>query len=163
MEEWQRLKSDLTPRYSVPMVHWRPPEEGWHKVNTDGSFSRDSGWGGGGAVLRDHHGEFSAGACHFFPLASDPERTELLACRRGVQLAQQMGVSKLVLKSDFLNAVTKLRSQDVDRSVHGPLVEEVKEMLGTFDDHAIKHIRRTGNEVAHRFAKDGCENKLCKS
>jgi hypothetical protein len=74
-------------------------------------------------------------------------------------LAQEVGVAKQVLETDCLSAISKLRSQELDRSVHGPLVEEVKEMLGTFDDHAIRHIKRTGNEVAHRLAKDSCKNK----
>lgn len=37
-------------------VHrWRPPEQGWMKLNTDGSFQAEAGNGGIGVVLRNCH------------------------------------------------------------------------------------------------------------
>jgi hypothetical protein len=72
-----------------------------------------------------------------------------------------MGVTKMVLETDCLSAVGRLRSKDLDRSCHGPLVEDIKVLLKSFEDVAISHVRRTGNMVAHSFAKVGCLNKLC--
>jgi hypothetical protein len=66
------------------------------------------------------------------------------------------------LESDCLGVVAKLRSGDIDRSLHGPLVEEIKTLLGGFVDHSIRHVRRTCNDVAHRLAKHSCRNKVCK-
>ena len=43
---------------------------------------------------------FNAGACHFFPSVSDPERAELLACRGALELAREMGVDKVALETD---------------------------------------------------------------
>jgi ribonuclease HI len=97
----------------------------------------------------------------FFPHASNPKRAELMACHRAVQVAQNMGVTKIVLETDCLSATRMLRSKDLDRSGHGPLVEDIKELLKSFEGVAISHVRRTGNVVAHRFAKVGCLNKLC--
>jgi hypothetical protein len=75
-EEWKTANC-APPRSSVVRQgHWSKPDEGWHKVNADGAFPRDSDFGGGGAVLRDHHGSFVAGACYFFPLVLD-------GCREG--------------------------------------------------------------------------------
>ena len=48
----------------------------------------------------------------------------------------------------------------MDRSGHGPLVEEIKSMLRDFEE--IKHVRRAGNGVAHQLAREGCMNKVCK-
>jgi ribonuclease HI len=36
----------------------------------------------------------------------DAERAELLACRRGVLLAREMGVAKLELETDSMETVT---------------------------------------------------------
>jgi hypothetical protein len=33
-------------------------------------------------------------------------------------------------------------------------------MLGKFEASSILHVRRSGNEVAHRLAKEGCSNKV---
>ena len=98
---------------------------------------------------------------HFFPHAADPERAELMACRSVVELAKDQGVTKLVLETDCVGAISKLSGKELDRSVHGPLVEEIKCLLMGFDEFPVKHVRRTGNVVAHRLAKEGCENKMC--
>jgi hypothetical protein len=65
----------------------------------------------------------------FFPVVADPKRGELLACRRAVEIASTAGVSKLVLETDCAGVVAKLKNSEMDRSIHGPLVEEIKEML----------------------------------
>jgi ribonuclease HI len=100
-----------------------------------GAFSVKDGTGGCGVVLRDHNGGFLAGASHFFHSSPDPERAELMACKHALTLARTKGVGKVILETDCLGAVAKIRSCDIDRSVHGPLVEEIKSMLKVFADH----------------------------
>jgi hypothetical protein len=34
-------------------------------------------------------------------------------------------------------------------------------MLKDFAEHSVRHVRRTGNKVAHFLAWFGCENKCC--
>jgi ribonuclease HI len=142
------------------MEHWLPPEEGWTKLNADGALAKD-GSGGCGVVMRDHDGRFLTGASHFFHLISDPERAELLACKQALVLARAKGLSRVVLETDCLSAVAKIGGNDIDRSIHGPLVEEIKSMLEDFAGHSVRHVRRTGNKVAHILARFGCENKCC--
>lgn len=120
-----------------------------------------SGRSGGGAVLRDHHGEFVAGSCHFFPRVLDPEGAELLACKEATQLTLDQRINKLVLETDCLSAVSKLRGKEMDRSMHGPLVQEIKVLLSSFSDTEVRHVRRSANGVAHCLAKFGCENNIC--
>jgi hypothetical protein len=64
------------------------------------------------------------------------------------------------LETDSTVMVSKLRQKDKDRSFHGPLLEEVKELLGGFDEITVWAVRRTADVVAHVLAKEGCENKL---
>jgi ribonuclease HI len=84
-----------------------------------------------------------------------------MACKQALALARTKGLGKVVLETDCLGAVAKIRSCDVDRSIHEPLVEEIKLMLKDFADHSVRHVRRTGNKVAHELARYGCENKCC--
>jgi ribonuclease HI len=158
-EEWRSLKPVGAGHQPKEKEHWLPPEVGWTKANADGSFAAAEGHGGGGVVLRNHQGVAVAGACCFFPAVSDPERAELLACRRTAHLAKETGVRKLVLETDCAGAVAKLKAQEMDRSVHGPLVEEIKSLLGDFDEFSIRQVRRSSNPVAHVLAKEGCLNK----
>jgi hypothetical protein len=70
-----------------------------------------------------------------------------------------VGVNKLVMETNCAGAVAKLKAQEMDRSVHGPLVEEIKALLGDFNDFSISHVRRSSNAVAHCLVKEGCLNK----
>jgi hypothetical protein len=47
--------------------------------------------------------------------------------------------------------VAKLGSSEIDRSV----------LLEASADYQISHVRRSCNGVAHVFAKEGCDNKVC--
>jgi ribonuclease HI len=129
-------------------------------VNVDGAFSKEGGYGGGGVVMRDRHGGFLAGSSHFFPQVSDPERAELLACKHGVALAKEKGKSKVMLEMDCLGAAAKLKGKELDRSIQGPLVKEIKGLMGEFEDIRVTHIRRSCNGVAHSLAQLGCKNKF---
>ena len=115
----------------------------------------------GDAILRDHHGSFLAGACQFFPHVSDAGGAELLACRRALHLAQEMGITKIVLETDSVEVASKLTREGQDRSFYGPLVAEIKCLLDGFGDFSVQAVRRTANEAAHRLAKEGCVNKVC--
>jgi hypothetical protein len=76
-------------------------------------------------------------------------------------LGIEVGARKLELETDSVGAVAKLNNANLDRSIYGPLVEEIKILLQSFDEHVIKHVRREGNDAAHRIAKVSCVNKSC--
>jgi hypothetical protein len=128
-EEWAVTKSVAGPKAARQRVTWSPPAAGWLKANVDGAKPIGAQAGGGGVVIRDHHGGFVAGAGHFFPLASDAEHVELLACRRAALLGIEVGARKLELETDSLGTVAKLNNAILDRSIYGPLVEEIKALL----------------------------------
>jgi ribonuclease HI len=161
VEEWVAIKPGTPHEMQRVREHWLPPEDGWHKVNADGAFMSPQDNGGCGVVIRDHKGTFVAGECHFLPSLSDPERGELLACKRALVLAREKGLRRIYLETDCLSTVAKLKCSDLDRSFHSPLVEEIKVLLKTFADHKVRHARRAANGVAHRLASEGCGNKLC--
>jgi ribonuclease HI len=161
VEEWSAIKAGTRQVVQRGREHWLPPEEGWYKINADGAFMSSAGNGGCGAVIRDHMGAFVASECHFLPSVSDPERAELLACKRALILAGRKGLRRICLETDCLSAVAKIKGSDLDRSFHGPLVEEIKELLKMFAGHEVRHARRDVNGVAHKLASVGCGNKLC--
>jgi hypothetical protein len=72
VEEWLGLHSPA-PSKKRENERWLPQEEGWHKANIDGAFTHSKARGGGGVVIRNCHGSFVAGACHFFPHVVDVE------------------------------------------------------------------------------------------
>jgi ribonuclease HI len=161
VDEWANSRTvSLSEAHRVTEA-WLPPAAGWLKANADGAFLKESETDGCGVVIRDHHGEFLLGASRFLRSVSDPERAELLACKLALELARDRRVEKICLESDCLAAITKLRSNDMDRSIHGPLVEEIKDLLKSFGEFSVCHSRRSSNGVAHCLAQVGCMNKIC--
>ena len=98
--EWKEIHSKTLVIKSSVVEQWQRPEDGFLKVNVDGAFRHAESNGGGGAVVRNCHGEFCAGASHFFPHVTDVEGAELLACRLGLELAKECGVQKIILEMD---------------------------------------------------------------
>jgi hypothetical protein len=135
-EEWRNLRSPAS-HVATPAERWLPPVQDWVKVNTDGAFRQGECNGGAGVVIRDHHGDFLGGACHFFPHVADAEGAELLACRRGLILAKELQVARVILETDSTGVRAKLLKGEMDRSSYGPLVEEVKALLRTFGDASV--------------------------
>jgi ribonuclease HI len=161
IEEWKSAQT-VAPSVSVNLnEHWLKPDWDWVKINTDGAYRASEAYGGGGVVIRNHHGSYVGGASHFFPHLLDAEGAELQACRLGLQLARTMPVSKVILETDSTEVAAKLSRDERDRSVHGPLVEEIKSLLRGFGDSSVRAVRRTANKAAHLLAKEGCVNKLC--
>jgi hypothetical protein len=74
-----------------------------------------------------------------------------------------MGIMKIVLETDSVGVAAKLTKEGQDRSFYGPLVAEIKSLLGSFDDFSVRAVRRSANEAAHRLATEGCESKVCKT
>jgi hypothetical protein len=70
LEEWREVHKTSSPAAGAkPFEHWLRLEPGWVKVNADGAYHSADGVGGGGVVLRDHHGNFVVGASHFPPIS----------------------------------------------------------------------------------------------
>lgn len=114
--EWQAANSTVVaPKPSLPKEHWLPPEEGWVKAKVDGAMSKLRDKGGTRVVLQNHHGMFLVGVCHFFPMVTERELAELLACHRAIKLVVEVGVQKLVLESDS-EVVNTISSVEKDLS-----------------------------------------------
>jgi hypothetical protein len=68
---------------------WKPPDQGWLKVNVDGSYMKETGHASVGIVIRDHtcHAVIAAGK--FFDNCCDAQEAEAIAAREGARLAAQ--------------------------------------------------------------------------
>ena len=84
----------------VPIEKWKPPEEGWVKVNVDGAISKIGEYGGAGVVFRNHEGTLMGSACHFLPMCKDPAIAKLQACKHAVQLAHEFNANSLHIEMD---------------------------------------------------------------
>jgi hypothetical protein len=67
----------------------------------------------------------------------------------------------VVLETNSTGVAAKLRRNEQDRSIHGPLVAQIKFLLQGFGDITVQAVRRTANGSANILAKESCDNKVC--
>ena len=113
-------------------------------------------------MLRNHNGDFLAATCHYFPNVVDPEATEILACRWALQVAAEIHATRVHLELDAQVVVNMLQQSTRNVSAAGPWIQEVKALLGSFVDCKISWVRRSANIAAHKLAKVGIGDELCK-
>jgi glyoxylase-like metal-dependent hydrolase (beta-lactamase superfamily II) len=81
------------PRYHakvLPGHGWRPPDEGWIKINTDAGVSLENRKSGAGGVARNPSGFIGAWSKPY-PGVTNPLIAEALALRDGVIFAKLRG------------------------------------------------------------------------
>nr|KYP46670.1 Putative ribonuclease H protein At1g65750 family [Cajanus cajan] len=139
---------------------WRPPEHPWIKLNTDGSWLRETSAMGMGGVIRDWagmwRGGFSRGALH-----GDALRAELLALEEGLLFCWEGGFRKVTCECDCLGAVTVFHDRPTDRDYlhkHYDVIRRVQQMLARDWIVYVSHIPRDINSVAHTLANWGVRN-----
>lgn len=163
MAEWATVHQKEPPSLKEKQTYrWSPPAEGWIKANADGAVSKHGGKGGGGVILRGHSGDFRAAACHVYRHETDPETVEILACKRAVELAAEINVRKLHLETDNKGVASMLQGGEKNLAAVGPRVEEIKGMFRFFDEVKVSWTGRAANSAAHKLAKVGVGDDLCK-
>ena len=83
----------------------------------------------------------------FFPSTHDAEVAELLAHRRALILARELQVQNVILETNSQGAVSKIKNVQNDFLTNGQLVEEVKDLLRSFQEFRIAWVRRSANKI----------------
>ncbi|KAM3231327.1 hypothetical protein ACQJBY_061477 [Aegilops geniculata] len=129
------------------------------KANVDGAMVKEGTGGGLGVIFRDEDGAFRGAASHFLPDCPKAETTELLSCRKAVQLAIQRGIQKLHLETDSQAVAKMIGEEGRNLSPVGQMIEEVKNMIRTREEFKITWVRRTANGATHILAKLGVTSR----
>jgi hypothetical protein len=133
-------------------ARWAPPPEGTICVNVDAALFTSSRQMGTGVVIRNHNGECLLACSELRDEVTSPEIAEALACRRAVSLAAEEGFDKVVVVSDCLSLIQRLHSTELDRSMVGVVIQDIKHSCSRFTDISFKHALRQCNEGAHVLA-----------
>jgi hypothetical protein len=158
-----QMTRDMLALLDVPMMHarilpghgWKPPDDGWVKINTDAGISFDARKGGAGGVVRDAAGFIGAWSKPY-PGISDPLIAEAMALRDGVIFAKLRGFSRVVMEVDCLEIVDLWDSRAGSRAVIAPILQEIEGLLFSFISFRIQHVIRSSNTLAHLCAKHAC-------
>ncbi|KAL0345871.1 UNVERIFIED_CONTAM: putative ribonuclease H protein [Sesamum radiatum] len=88
-------------RQQAIIVHWRTPQEGWYKLNTDGASKGNPGISDAGGILRDQFGRVIFAFQE--PLGNTINtQAELRAIHRGLQICTDKGLHNIWIKIDAM-------------------------------------------------------------
>ena len=165
----RRIREDLAmldlPRYHakiLPGYGWRPPDDGWVKVNCDGAINVSSGTGGAGGVARSSSALLAAWSKPL-PGVTDPLVAESLSLREGVIFAHLRGFEHVIMETDCLEVVNLWNTRHNSRSVVAPILLEIGELVSFFTSFVIQHTYREANVPAHLCAKHSCSLQVTDS
>jgi ribonuclease HI len=82
-----------------------------------------------------------------------PELAEALAIRRALSLVQDEGFNKIILASDCLSVIQRIRASAMDRTGIGVVIQDIKTMATDFESVTFRHVSRLLNETAHILAR----------
>ena len=146
------LKS--SPAQSIPK--WVPPPSGWVKANFDGAIFQDRDAAGLGIIIRNDYGLVMAALTQIIPLPTSVETVEVLAARRAVIFAFELGFDQVILEGDSAIAIQALNSDDFSAAPFGHIISDVKSFSPCIRSLIFCHTLRLGNKVAHRLAREAC-------
>ena len=144
------------PRTEI-LISWKPPLENWIKLNVDGASKGNPGLAGGGGVLRSHRGDWIKGFAANFGVCSSM-KAELLALLQGLQLARNLGISRLEVHMDSKVVVDTLTGTTKSNQLYYFTLKHCKALLHD-SSWSIKlhHCYRESNRAADRLANLGVE------
>ncbi|XP_075658783.1 uncharacterized protein LOC142628604 [Castanea sativa] len=104
--------SDMQVRsHGIGGNRWRAPQAGFVKVNFDGTIFEDSNKLGVGVVIKDSNGAVLASCSEQISQAYKAEETEVLAARKALSFAYELGFQNVIPEGDALSVIQALKSQ----------------------------------------------------
>lgn len=137
-------------------MEWRLPQQGFEKLNTDGSC-KNSSIAAGGGVIRNEDGTWLVGFSIKFK-AINPAAAELITIREGLITLKKFNTNHLELEADA--EALKMMLENVDKfSNHelSALIQDVAAFLREDWIVILLYVKRNANEVAHCLAKFGIQ------
>ena len=109
--EFQQASS--TPPKPLPArtnSKWLPPPSNWVKANFDGAIFQGSAEAGLGSIIRNDRGLVMAALMQVIPLPTSVEIVEVLAARRALIIALELGFDQVILEGDSEIAIRAMNS-----------------------------------------------------
>ncbi|CAN1193376.1 Putative ribonuclease H protein At1g65750 [Linum perenne] len=132
-------------------IAWNPGESGWWTINSDGAACLSSGSASAGGLIRDEFGHCVAaftmniGRCSI-------TRAELRGAIKGLQVAWELGLSKVELQVDSSAIIQMIEEVGEPKHQHAMEVLEFRDLVARDWDVQLRHVYREGNHAADFLA-----------
>ncbi|KAF7818991.1 reverse transcriptase [Senna tora] len=107
-----------------------------------------------GGILRNDEGAWVGVFSELIGIRSNMF-AELLGIKEGLIFCLDMGLSRLEVETDCLEATKLIAKEDVSTHQLGILILDVRGLMKLFESLAIKHIFREANQCANGLARMG--------
>uniref|UniRef100_A0A8I6YAX7 RNase H type-1 domain-containing protein n=1 Tax=Hordeum vulgare subsp. vulgare TaxID=112509 RepID=A0A8I6YAX7_HORVV len=140
---------------------WTKPADGTLKINSDGSYNKETLTGGWGYIIRDHEGDVVVSAAGRLHHVYDALQAKAEACIRAIYKAQELGIGNVVLETDASTLVSAIKTSRYDLATNGSLFQEIKAFVSlNFISFDIVHCPRACNKVADALTMHGSKMVL---
>ena len=154
LKEFQQLRpTHAKIPQTARAVRWRPPPETCVKANFDSAVFSQAGLAGISIIIRNEQGLVMAALSQQIPLPTSMEMVEVLAARRALVFAKELGFDRVVVEGDSANTITSINGGLMDHSAMGHVLLDIKSLSSCFSFISFQHINREGNCVVHKLAR----------
>lgn len=163
ISDWRKVMEDKAKRCNKagPSIQeeehkWRPPEEGYVKVNVDAAVQQASQTCSLGMVIRDHQGNFVEGRTMKVLERGSVFAAEALGVCEALKWSDSKGFQKVIIETDSLLTARALSNRRSYALEVGHVLQECLFWLDKNPHFVVKFIRRQANKVAHLLANCPC-------
>ncbi|KAH9719688.1 reverse transcriptase domain-containing protein [Citrus sinensis] len=170
LDSYKRVKipssSHLESKITVKQQRWKPPPQGWIKINVDAATKIEKQVAGLGIVLRDFNGSVVAAAVKPSKFYGDIIFAEAEAVEWGLQVARSITMASIIVETDSQGVSDLLNNKKSNRSEVFWVISEIQELVKVFCNVKVQYTPRHCNSIAHSLARLalGCEESvICKN
>ena len=120
---------------------WFPPAAMEFKANFDGAWFNESEEAGIGVVVRDSSGQVLAALTEKIKKPHSVDCLEMMAARRAVIFAQEIGLQKCQFEGDSKTIIKALKIGDMSSSSFGHLVRDTLAIVSSFMDFSLSYCK----------------------
>ncbi|XP_075658691.1 uncharacterized protein LOC142628489 [Castanea sativa] len=110
-------------------------------------------------IIRDQAGLVLAALSQKIPLPTSVEIVEVIAARRALVFAKELGFERMLIEGDSELTIKAIKEKSLLSSDLGHILKDIHALSCSFSSIYFLHIKRMGNNVAHRL-KDSSLTKL---
>lgn len=138
---------------------WERPEEGFIKVNSDGSYKHPRFKGSYGVIARDHEGEIVDGKYEIF-YVNNVLSAEAAGLKEGMKLAMERNMISVIFETDSLELYEAIQDDTRIPWCADSLIRELNNMKAPFPSCKVCYISRKKNGAADWIAKARRDKEL---
>jgi ribonuclease HI len=156
VDEWKLYLQKVKEQATTQAVTWEKPPSDWVKINIDAVYSDATRSGWWGAICRDMVSNIQFAAAGNLKMISDSMHAETMALSHAVQIAEQLGVGRVIFETDCANLQRAINSSDYDFAPLGVLFSDLKFRLRmSFIEAKVVYASQICNKPAHELAAMG--------